>query len=91
MTDLSIGVLLGCLAVLAWQELRAVLAHRRNPPKLYRHKRTRAIYKELARGTDSETEVDVVVYQHIASKRVWVRPAVMFDDGRFEPFEAGRN
>ena len=38
------------------------------------------VYQVLELAKDSETKEDVVVYQHVNTKEVWVRPLDMFMD-----------
>jgi hypothetical protein len=57
---------------------------------MWRHKKRGTVYRELGRGFASiaampiEDHTAVVVYQGLDGT-IWVRNAVEFDDGRFEP------
>lgn len=57
----------------------------------YRHKKRGSIVREVARGFAQvahhpiEEMTAVVIYQHVGDGKWWVRNAVEFDDGRFEP------
>lgn len=61
---------------------------------LWRHKRTRGVYVEVATASMEETEQQMVVYRLALPRTpaweypkdhiVWVRPAKEFYDGRFE-------
>lgn len=46
--------------------------------KLYRHFKG-GLYRVIAIGKDSETEVDVVIYKNKDTSEVWVRPLEMFN------------
>jgi len=61
------------------------------PASYYRHKKRGSIVREVARGFAQvavhpiEEMTAVVIYQHVGDGVWWVRNAVEFDDGRFEP------
>lgn len=51
----------------------------------YRHKKTGGVYRVIADPALMEADkTPVVVYQSEQDGQVWVRPAAMFHDGRFE-------
>lgn len=55
----------------------------------HRHLKTGGLYVLLCRGLLEKNKTDVVVYQGVITGIVWVRPAVEFDDGRFEQILPG--
>lgn len=55
-------------------------------PKLYRHIKTGGIYEFIADAEMESNLEDVVVYQSVEHKTVWVRPSSEFYDGRFEEY-----
>lgn len=64
------------------------------PAPKWRHLKRGSIVTEVARGFAQvavhpiEEMTAVVIYKHDADGRYWVRNAVEFDDGRFEPIES---
>lgn len=76
--------------VIVYLELRLVVPwlwrqwRTRRLPR-WRHRRTRGLYVELARGLRESDKAPQVVYQSLADGRVWIRPEPEFMDGRFEP------
>lgn len=50
---------------------------------IYRHVRTKKLYKLLYIGLLESTLEEVVVYEGFDTKQVWVRPKEEFFDGRF--------
>lgn len=37
-------------------------------------------YEVIGEGSDSETEIPIVIYQHMNSKKIWIRPRSTFLD-----------
>jgi hypothetical protein len=50
----------------------------------HRHKRSGKLYTVLARGSWEPTRENCVVYRAL-NGRIWVRPELVFEDGRFVP------
>lgn len=62
-----------------------------NERPLWQHKKRGSVVRELGRGFAQvsahpiEEMTAVVIYEHMNDGSLWVRNAVEFDDGRFEP------
>lgn len=65
------------------------LERRRPGAPRYRHVATGRIYDLVTTATMEATGEPVVVYAALRDNDVWVRPAVEFFDGRFEPIDQG--
>ena len=47
--------------------------------KIYKHYKGN-VYKIIALGKHSETEEDMIVYQHVDKGDIWVRPKSMWNE-----------
>lgn len=52
--------------------------------ELYKHLKSGGIYEVICNAHHESTGELMVVYRNMASGEIWVRPAVEFNDGRFE-------
>lgn len=57
------------------------------PETIYRHRKG-GMYRIIARGFLERDLTPVVIYQSLDNDKYWVRPAMEFDDGRFEALAA---
>lgn len=48
--------------------------------ELYRHKKTSGYYRPLAVARIEETLAHVVVYKHVSTENIWVRPLAEFEE-----------
>lgn len=65
-------------------ELKTAIANSTETSEIWRHKRTKEMYRIVAVGHIEADHSPCVTYQAVNSGVVWVRPSIEFFDGRFE-------
>lgn len=59
--------------------------------EVYRHKKTGGIYSVICNANIEKTGEPAVVYRNERTGEQWVRPAIEFNDGRFERIDWPHN